>query len=127
MRVGVLDHRGHGRLGLVGASGALGHEQYEIGSWTFERVVKMPEQDEPPLNEAEAARAAALAAEAAETLAIRRAYDALENDLDGSGSGDAGSGSGDSGSGSGDWGSGSGDAGSGSGSGEGGSGTGASA
>jgi uncharacterized membrane protein YgcG len=127
MRVGVLDHRGNGRLGLVGASGALGHEQYEIGSWTFERVVKMPEQDEPPLNEAEAARAAALAAEAAETLAIRRAYDALENDLDGSGSGDAGSGSGDSGSGSGDWSSGSGDAGSGSGSGEGGSGTGASA
>ena len=54
--VGVLDGRGFAHLGLVASSGSIGHEQYEIGSWAFERAVVMPEErSRLPLTEREAA------------------------------------------------------------------------
>lgn len=138
MSAGVLDERGHGRLGLVGASGAIGHEQYEVRSWRFERVVTMPKEVGPPRTPEQAHALAAAAAEAA-IVAAARAPPALPVEVvDESGGGafgsgepasgtfessneasDSGSGGGEAGSGGGgDVGSGGGDVGSGGGEGD---------
>ena len=88
LRVGVLDRRGYAHLGFAASSGGIGHEQYVIESWSFERVAAMPQ--EPPLSPARAkakaeeaeqlaAVTAARAAEAAAAAAARAA------EFDGSG------------------------------------------
>ena len=65
---GVLQH-----LGLVASSGSIGHEQYEIGSWTFERAVVMPEErSRLPLTEREAAAKRREEAEMAAAEAARQ-------------------------------------------------------
>ena len=82
LRVGVLDRRGYAHLGFAASSGGIGHEQYVIESWSFERVAAMPQ--EPPLSPARAKAKA----EEAEQLAAVAAARAAEFD----GSGEEGSG-----------------------------------
>ena len=97
--VAVLDSRGHARLGLVGASGPIGHEQYAVGAWRFERVMHMPSDLKQPRTEAEAAEDAAEEAERAVTAARRAELEPAPAPPEGGSGEDAGSGSGEEGSG----------------------------
>ena len=95
VQAAVLDRRGAAFLGLVGASGPIGPEQYHIGAWRFRRVFK--QTTGPPLTEDEAAaldeaaEAAARAASPPSPLSTPPLVDDY-GDLDG----DLGSGSGES-------------------------------
>ena len=95
VQAAVLDRRGAAFLGLVGASGPIGAEQYHIGAWRFRRVFK--QTTGPPLTEDEAAaldeaaEAAARAASPPSPLSSPPLADD-NGDLDG----DLGSGSGES-------------------------------
>ena len=99
LQLAVLDRRGHGFLGFVAGSGAVGVEQYEIHSWSFRRVMTMPTGPPPTEDEVELAEDVAYVAVARAEAQAAQAADAIGGSEYGSaGSWDSGSGEGDSGS-----------------------------